>query len=85
MSEMLTLTQVAGVLRCSKAHISNLINGKVLGVPPMPSLRLGRRKLIRRSTLEAWITQIERRAEDAIFHKLTATGTGERTKEKLSA
>jgi hypothetical protein len=51
---VLTIPEVALELRCSKAHVCNVINGKVKNVPRMPAIRMGRRKLIRRSTLEIW-------------------------------
>jgi excisionase family DNA binding protein len=51
---LLTLPEIANELRCSKAHVSHLINGKVEGVPPLPAIALGRRRLIRRSTFEHW-------------------------------
>ncbi len=56
---VLTVMEVAGELRCSKAHILNLINGKVPGVRPLPSLWLGRRRLVRRSSLDEWIAANE--------------------------
>jgi excisionase family DNA binding protein len=56
----MTLEEVAIALRCSKAHVCNLINGKVRGARPLPALRLGRRKLVRRSSLEEWISSNER-------------------------
>jgi hypothetical protein len=56
---LLTLLETANDLRCSKAHISNLINGKVSGVPVLPTIALGRRKLVRRSTLEHWKAMCE--------------------------
>lgn len=52
--EVLTLREVAANLRCSKAHVANVINGRVKGVNPLPAIAMGRRKLIRRSTLERW-------------------------------
>lgn len=54
MREVLTIPEVARHLRCSKAHVYNAINGKVEGVTPLPAIRMGRRKLVRRSSLEAW-------------------------------
>jgi excisionase family DNA binding protein len=51
---LLTLPEIANELRCSKAHVSHLLNGKVPGVPRLPSIALGRRRLIRRSTFEQW-------------------------------
>jgi excisionase family DNA binding protein len=52
---VLTVVEVARELRCSKAHVHNLVNGKVQGAQPLPSLRLGRRRLVRRISLEKWI------------------------------
>jgi excisionase family DNA binding protein len=52
---VLTVIEVARELRCSKAHVLNLINGKVRGARPLPSLWVGRRRLVRRCSLDAWI------------------------------
>lgn len=59
---VLTIIEVAKELRCSKAHIHNLINGRIHGVCALPSVILGRRKLIRRETLAAWIQANERKS-----------------------
>jgi len=53
--EILTLHEVAQILRCSKTHVSNVLNGKVPGVPKLTHLAMGRRKLVRRSWLELWM------------------------------
>ena len=53
--DILTTAEVAHELRCSKAHIHNLINGKVYGAVPLPTITLGRRRLVRRSSLDAWL------------------------------
>jgi len=52
---VMTLTQAASYLQVSKAHLSNVINGKVPGVPPVRSFRLGRRILIKRECIEEWL------------------------------
>ena len=52
--EILTICEVSTELRCSKAHVYNAINGKVAGVSRLPAIHMGRRKLIRRSSLEQW-------------------------------
>lgn len=57
--EVLTTQEGARVLRCSKAHFCNLLNGHVAGVPRLPYLRLGRRRLVRKATLAQWIEQVE--------------------------
>ena len=52
---VMTLTQAAAYLRVSKAHLSNVINGKVPGVPPVRSFRMGRRILIKREWVNEWL------------------------------
>ena len=37
---VLTLREAAEVLRCSKAHVSNIINRKVPGLPTLPVVRI---------------------------------------------
>ena len=56
---ILTVPEVAVELRCSKAHVHNLINGLVRGAPPLPALWLGRRRLVRRRSLDHWIAANE--------------------------
>jgi hypothetical protein len=51
---LLTMPEIAAELRCSKAHVSHLMNGTVPKVPALPFLSLGRRKLIRRGAFEHW-------------------------------
>ena len=57
---VLTLRETAAVLRCSMAHISNIINRKVPGLPVLPIVRIGRRILIRRDAIEKWLLAVER-------------------------
>ena len=52
--EVLTVRDVALELRCSLAHVYNVINGKVRNVQRLPTIVMGRRKLIQRDTLEEW-------------------------------
>jgi excisionase family DNA binding protein len=61
---ILTVPEVAQELRCSKAHVHNLIHGKVPGVRPLPSLWLGRRRLVLRASFNEWIASMETRYED---------------------
>ena len=56
---VLTVTETARLLRCSKAHVHHLIAGTVPGVRPLPSLWLGRRRLILRASFEEWIISVE--------------------------
>jgi hypothetical protein len=53
-NDVLTVKETARELRCSLAHVYNLINGKVKGVYPLPVIPLGRRKLVLRSSLDEW-------------------------------
>jgi hypothetical protein len=64
---LLTLATVAKLLHCSKAHIGNVIAGRVRGCPPIPAISLGRRKLVRREALLAWIEQNEQAARLAMI------------------
>jgi hypothetical protein len=52
--EILTVRDVALELRCSVAHVYNVINGRVKNVSKLPAIAIGRRKLIQRDTLENW-------------------------------
>lgn len=58
---VLTVREVAQRLRCSKAHVHNIITGKVHDVPPLPVLRIGRRVLVRYDALSRWMMWIENR------------------------
>ena len=44
---------------CSKAHVSNLLNGKVSGVLPIPHTSAGRTKIIRRRAAMLWLEKSE--------------------------
>jgi hypothetical protein len=57
--DLLTMAEVATLLHCSKAHVCNAVAGRVRGCPAIPSVSLGRRKLVRRGTLLSWIEQNE--------------------------
>ena len=54
MDDILTAKEVADELRCSKAQVYRLIRGSVDGLTPLPSLALGRKKVVMRSSFEAW-------------------------------
>lgn len=58
-SRVLNLVEAARFVRCSRSHLSNVINGKVRDVPHLPSVRIGRRVLFRLESLEQWLRQIE--------------------------
>jgi len=52
---VMSLKQAAAYLQVSRAHLSNVINGKVFGVPPVRSFRVGRRVLIKREWIDEWM------------------------------
>jgi len=76
--DLLTLAEVADLLHVSKAHICKAVAGRVRGCAPIPSVALGRRKLIRRSSLLAWIAANERAAADATMNPSPVRGAGKR-------
>ena len=57
--DLLTLSDVARLLHCSKAHVGKVIEGRVSGCEAIPCIRLGRRKLVRRESLAGWIEKNE--------------------------
>ena len=59
---LMTVNEVARELRCSKGHVQNLIRGRVPRTRLLPSVPLGRRRLIRVSSLRDWICEVERSA-----------------------
>jgi len=52
---IMTLKQAADYLQISKAHLSNVINGKVPEVQPLRCFRVGRRILIKREWVDEWM------------------------------
>ena len=55
--DLLTVAEVAKLLHCSKAHVCNVVAGRVSGCAPIAAVRLGRRILLRRKSLLSWIEQ----------------------------
>jgi len=49
---ILTIRDVASLLRCSKNHVSHVFAGKITGVPRLTHMAMGRRKLVRREWLD---------------------------------
>ena len=54
-TNILTIKEVADILRCSKTHAQNVIEGKVNGLPKLTHLSLGRRKVVRKDWLDQWM------------------------------
>ena len=61
-SQVMTLQQAASYLRISKAHLSNVINGKVPGVRPLRHAVVGRRILIKRIWADEWLEEMGARS-----------------------
>jgi excisionase family DNA binding protein len=59
--DVLTLREVASILRCSKTHVSNAVNGRVPGLPRLTHVALGRRILIRKEWLQEWMEANKRK------------------------
>lgn len=55
------MEQAAEYLRISKAHLSNVINGKIRGVPTLSHARIGRRILIKREWADEWLEEAGQR------------------------
>jgi plasmid maintenance system antidote protein VapI len=58
--KVLSISDCARLLQCSRAHVSNLINGKVAGAPNLPHARLGRRVFVKAEWLEDYLEQTRR-------------------------
>jgi len=56
-TRILTISEVAQVLRCSKAHVHKALIGRIAGVPQLAHLSLGRRKLIPRDWFDQWLEE----------------------------
>jgi hypothetical protein len=54
-TNILTIKEVADILRCSKTHAQNVIEGRVNGLPKLTHLSLGRRKVVRKQWLDEWV------------------------------
>jgi len=76
--DLLTLSDVAALLHCSKAHVCKAVNGRVRGCAPIPCVSLGRRRLIRRESLRQWLEDNERVANDAKLTTLPVRDAGKR-------
>ena len=57
-SMVLDLKQTAEYVGISKAHLSNVLNGKVNGVLPWRCARIGRRILIKREWADEWLDEM---------------------------
>jgi excisionase family DNA binding protein len=58
-SELLTIPEVTKALRVSKTTVLRLVNGDRAAPAKLPAVRIGRRILVRRETLEAFVRESE--------------------------
>jgi hypothetical protein len=56
-TNILTIKDVADILRCSKTHAQNVMEGRVRGLPRLPHLTFGRRKVVRKEWLDSWMEE----------------------------
>jgi hypothetical protein len=54
-NHILTINDVAAILRCSKTHVSHVLAGKIPDIPRLTHIAMGRRKLVRRDWLDQWM------------------------------
>lgn len=73
---LLTMKDVAAALHCSRAHVTNLAAGRVHGCRRLPAVRLGRRLLVRRESLERWLEESEQTANSATIRSSSEQATG---------
>ena len=57
--ELLTIRDGANILHCTEGHFRSLLLGRVAGLPRIPHIRLGRSRVVRRSTLMNWLESAE--------------------------
>jgi excisionase family DNA binding protein len=58
-NDILGVKEAAKYLHCSPSHVSNILNGKIPNLPPIPHVRAGRLRLIRRESLVRWLDEQE--------------------------
>ena len=78
--EILTLREVAERLRCSRAHVSKLLNGQVPGLPALTHMAMGRRKVVRGEWLEEWMSATRTSVNIIRMHRWVAHGAEKRKK-----
>jgi excisionase family DNA binding protein len=65
-AHVLTLSEAARELRCSKSHLYRILSGKITA-PPLPVFHIGRKALIRTPALHQWIGSLEAREREASY------------------
>ena len=62
-TRILTINEVAEVLRCSKGHVLKALAGRIAGVPQLAHLSLGRRKLVPKEWFDQWLIESKSRSD----------------------
>jgi len=70
---VLTASEVAAHLRCSKSLVYRIMSGAVPGVSVLPYLALGRKKVVLTSVLEKW----KRENISGIIRSVSETSTAD--------
>jgi hypothetical protein len=83
-NEVLTVKEIAMEMRCSIAHVYNVINGRVRNVSRLPSIQMGRRKVVQRSSFEEWKRRNEQGQDGGIIGQ-PETGIFGRGTEQINA
>lgn len=81
---LMTFDEIAAELRCSKGHASKILAGKVRGVTALPSIRVGTRVVVRRSSFEIWKAENES-IGDSCYPEHARNSRDERMGEKTHA
>lgn len=61
MNELLTSRDVQKMLKISRGMLWAITSGRRTDVPPLPVVRIGRRQLFRRESIEEWLRMAERK------------------------
>jgi len=57
--KVVDVAEAGASVRCTRAQPCNLIPHKLPGISSLPSVRIGRRVLFRRESLEQWLEEVE--------------------------
>ena len=82
--EVLTVRDLALELRCSISHVHNVINGKAKHVSKLLAIRMGRKKLVLRDTLEEW-KRANEESDDAMMRSPKTGAVGRMIEEEMHA
>lgn len=70
---------MAEILRCSRAHVLNLLRGRVSGAPPLVHIVLGRRKVVRHGAFLKWLKDAEIGVQSNAPAKVSSDPEGQRS------